>query len=311
MVAKQSKLGEILVAQGALSKEDCDFVRTIVDKHVARSGSPKSSLELLKQHEPITEAKDQLQTIFDGNLELDDPSNYATKGDATTVWVPEEGHDGSRFVRLRHLASGGLGIVSVARDQELDREVALKELSDRKRTSVDAYERFVAEAKITGNLEHPSIVPIYGLGVTADGSPYYAMRLIRGKSLQEEIKQLHHSRNSSDSQRALHFSDFDAEHLRKLLRSLAMACNAVAYANSRGVIHRDLKPSNIMLGKFGETLVVDWGLAKAMGVAKDAPLRSEAPIQDSRESDNSATVMGSVLGTPATWLPSKLKGGSI
>ena len=303
MVEKSSRLGAILVKQGAISEADCDFIRSIVDKHVARSGSPKSSLELLKQHEPIADAKEKLQTIFDGNTSADvQPINH----DGTTIWIPDSSENKSRFVRLRHLASGGLGVVSVARDQELEREVALKELSDRKRTSGDAYERFVSEAKITGNLEHPGIVPIYGLGATADGSPYYAMRLIRGKSLQEEIEILHGGKRANRTPSK--FSKFDAEHLRKLLRSLGMACYAVAYANSRGVIHRDLKPGNIMLGKFGETIVVDWGLAKASGAPEDSVLRSEPPVHDSRESHGSATIMGAVLGTPGYMSPEQANG---
>ena len=303
MVAKSSHLGEILVKQGAITESDCEFVRSIVNKHVARSGSPKSSLELLKQHVPISDANEKIQTIFEGGTAED---AHAVSADGTTIWIPGASEHDSRFVRLRHLASGGLGVVSVARDQELEREVALKELSDRKRASNDAYERFVAEAKITGNLEHPGIVPIYGLGVTLDGSPYYAMRLIRGKNMQEEIVLLHGGRNGVRAGKK--FSQLDAEHLRKLLRSLGMACNAVAYAHSRGVIHRDLKPGNIMLGKFGETIVVDWGLAKASGTANDSILRSEAPVHDSRDSSGSATVRGSVLGTHGYMSPEQASG---
>src|SRR5262249_59901748 len=109
----------------------------------------------------------------------------------------------------------------------------------------------------TGGLEHPGIVPVYGLGKYADGRPYYAMRFIRGDSLQEAIARFHRAEKPGrdPSERRLAFRD--------LLGRFVAVCQAVAYAHSRGVLHRDLKPGNVMLGKYGETLVVDWGLAKA------------------------------------------------
>ncbi len=302
MVAKSSGLGEILIQLGALTLEDYEFVKLIVQKHVARSGSPKSSLEKLKQHE-LSDAENQVQTILHGGTVKD---NCLIRHDVTTIWGDSEHSGNSRFLPLRELATGGLGIVSVARDQELEREVALKEMLKSSRLSPDALERFVAEAKITGNLEHPGIVPIYGLGTTADGSPYYAMRLIRGRSLQEEIELLQGTKRRNSEKR--NYNDLDLDHLRRLLRSLTMACNAVAYAHSRGVIHRDLKPSNVMLGKFGETIVVDWGLAKVIGDVEQSHMRSEPPVRDSRDSHDSATLMGAVMGTPAYMSPEQADG---
>ena len=122
--------------------------------------------------------------------------------------------------------------------------------------------RFVLEAEITGGLEHPGIVPVYGLGSYADGRPFYAMRFIRGDSLKEAIAAFHadETLKNDPGRRSLE--------LRKLLRRFVDVCNAIDYAHSRGVLHRDLKPANVMVGKYGETLVVDWGLAKAMGKAE-------------------------------------------
>src|SRR5262249_18134413 len=122
-------------------------------------------------------------------------------------------------------------------------------------------QRFLVEAEITGGLEHPGIVPVYGLGTYGDGRPYYAMRFIRGDSLKEAIKHFHAEAapNADPGPRSLE--------LRKLLGRFVDVCNAIEYAHSRGVLHRDIKPSNVIIGNHGETLVVDWGLAKAVGRA--------------------------------------------
>src|SRR5262249_11339842 len=117
--------------------------------------------------------------------------------------------------------------------------------------------RFLLEAEVTGGLEHPGIVPVYGLGAYPDGRPFYAMRFIQGESLQEAIRRFHEAEGPKrdPGERSLG--------LRELFGRFVAVCNAVAFAHSRGVLHRDLKPANVMLGGYGETLVVDWGLAKA------------------------------------------------
>ena len=122
--------------------------------------------------------------------------------------------------------------------------------------------RFVLEAEITGGLEHPGIVPVYGLGSYGDGRPYYAMRFVRGDSLKETIAAFHadETLKNDPGRRSLA--------LRKLLRRFVDVCNAIDYAHTRGVLHRDIKPANVIVGKHGETLVVDWGLAKALGKAE-------------------------------------------
>ena len=174
--------------------------------------------------------------------------------------VGEPSLAGQRFRILRPHASGGLGEVFVARDEELHREVALKQIQDRYADHPESRSRFLLEAEITGGLEHPGIVPVYGLGHYPDGRPFYAMRFIRGDSLKEAIEQFHRADGQpgrDPGERALA--------LRQLLRRFVDVCNAIAYAHSRGVLHRDLKPGNVMLGPYGETLVVDWGLAKPIG----------------------------------------------
>ena len=118
------------------------------------------------------------------------------------------------------------------------------------------------EAEITGGLEHPGIVPVYGLGHDDDGRPFYAMRFIKGDSLKEAIEQFHQRRQDRPQARASGMLE-----LQKLLRRFLDVCNAIAYAHSRGVLHRDIKPGNIMVGQYGETLVVDWGMAKVVGTS--------------------------------------------
>jgi tetratricopeptide (TPR) repeat protein len=206
----------------------------------------------------------------------------------------------SRFQRLRLHARGGLGEVHVALDEELRREVAIKELKAERAKSPANQARFLREAEITGSLEHPGIVPVYGLGWHGDGRPFYAMRLIRGESLGAALKRFHAAELGETGSREME--------LRKLLRRFLDVCNAVAYAHSRGVIHRDLKPENIMLGPFGETLVVDWGVAKVLGWPH-RPLE-EQPPGDSGLADQHGlqTLPGSVLGTPSFMSPEQAEG---
>src|SRR5262249_40182264 len=157
-------------------------------------------------------------------------------------------------------AQGGLGVVSVAFDEELHREVALKEIQERYASESEPRSRFLLEAEITGSLEHPGIVPVYGLGHHPDGRPFYAMRFVRGESLKEVIARFHGLRGPSNAANGAAKAGADSLghslEFRRLLARFLDVCNAIAYAHSRGVLHRDLKPGNILLGPFGETLVV-------------------------------------------------------
>jgi tetratricopeptide (TPR) repeat protein/tRNA A-37 threonylcarbamoyl transferase component Bud32 len=205
-----------------------------------------------------------------------------------------------RFRILRPHARGGLGAVFVALDNELHREVALKQILDRHADDPVSRARFLLEAEVTGGLEHPGIVPVYGLGTYGDGRPYYAMRFVRGESLKEAIDRFHadEALRRDLGQRSLE--------LRKLLRRFTDVCNAIDYAHSRGVLHRDIKPSNVIVGKHGETLVVDWGLAKATGWAD--PNSDEPTLLPNSPSGSSETLPGSALGTPAYMSPEQARG---
>jgi serine/threonine-protein kinase len=223
--------------------------------------------------------------------------------------------DGQRFRLLRPHARGGLGEVFVAVDAELHREVALKQILESHADDPVSRQRFIAEAEITGGLEHPGVVPVYGLGAYGSGRPYYAMRFIKGESLKEAIERFHGRVGTAHQECADGRDTVGSAHptgpgrhaleLRKLLRRFLDVCNAIDYAHSRGVIHRDVKPANIILGKHGETLVVDWGLAKAIGRAD--PSVGEQSITPS-SSGSSETLPGSALGTPAYMSPEQATG---
>jgi tetratricopeptide (TPR) repeat protein/tRNA A-37 threonylcarbamoyl transferase component Bud32 len=213
---------------------------------------------------------------------------------ATAVYRPQRHHD-----------HGGLGVVFTAHQEELDRLVALKRIRP-DRLHHAARRRFLREAAILARLQHPGIVPIYGLGQD-EGGPFYTMPFIQGQTLQEALEAFHRdeSLGRDPGGRSLHF--------RGLLQRFIAACNTVAYAHDQGVVHRDLKPSNLMLGPYGETLVMDWGLAKRLGGDEPA---AEAGGEDAAPSPSPSpspapgdvTAVGDILGTPQYMSPEQARG---
>jgi WD40 repeat protein/tRNA A-37 threonylcarbamoyl transferase component Bud32 len=294
---KDKPLGQILVNQQALRPDERDALDGLVAKHLARHQDDLAkSLAAVAVPMPL---RDELRSLVDGDLQAS-LAHVADELPSTVAYVP--GPDGARYHVLRPHARGGLGEVFVALDQELHREVALKEIDAKHADDPNSRGRFVREAEITGGLEHPGVVPVYGLGRHADGRPFYAMRFIRGETLKDAIARFHGSQKQPLARGNLEF--------RQLLGRLAAVCNAVAYAHSRGVIHRDLKPSNVMLGPYGETLVVDWGLAKAVGrePAEGGGLPAEPTLVPVLSDGDSDTRTGAALGTPAFMSPEQAAG---
>jgi serine/threonine protein kinase len=234
----------------------------LVEEHLKLHGNDtQKSLAALSS---IASVRDELAHIADGDIQASLPHVAARRNDqnndlvGTVVPTIAGGSTSARarFLILRPHAKGGLGQVSVARDTELNRDVALKEIQTQYAFDPQFQSRFELEAKVTGNLEHPGIVPVYGLGHTPDGRPFYAMRFVKGNSLETAVRRFH----EAEKQPGRNPGQSTLE-LRELLGRFIDVCDAIAYAHSRGVLHRDLKPGNIMLGQYGETLVVDWGRA--------------------------------------------------
>lgn len=201
----------------------------------------------------------------------------------------------------RILAKGGMGAILSARDTSIQRTVALKVILTGAEASDEHVHRLVAEARITGQLEHPSIVPLHELGVTPDGVVYYTMRLVEGVTLSDVLEKIQNKDAAA----------IEKYPLRTLLTAFQKICDAVAFAHSRGVVHRDLKPDNIMLGEFGEVFVMDWGLAKRVrgggGEMDTTSIRKSAPVEDF-SGDGFKTLSGQVKGTPRYMAPEQAEG---
>ena len=205
---------------------------------------------------------------------------------------------GPRYIRTRLHATGGIGRVWLAFDGVLGREVALKELRPERSGDRHFTNRFLNEARITGRLEHPGIVPVYELTRRPeDGRHFYTMRFVRGRTLTEAIRAYHEKRTTGRVGPLERVA---------LLNAFVATCHAVDYAHSRGVIHRDLKGQNVVLGDFGEVIVLDWGFAKVLDQADDSA--ATPPDLLAGESSPGHTVPGQVLGTPAYMAPEQAEG---
>jgi serine/threonine-protein kinase len=295
---KAKSLGNILQDQGALAEDERAVLDALVARHLRKhGGDPECSLAAVGPAGAVASVREELRRLADPDLD----ASLAHAGAAPAAGNPDGvggttvdhvGEDDAplcspvRYRVLRPHARGGLGEVFVAEDQELHREVAFKEIQRPHAHDPHSRGRFLREAAVNGQLEHPGVVPVYGLGSYRDGRPFYAMRFIRGESLKEAIQRFHaaDAPGRDVGERALA--------LRQLLGQFVAVCNAVAFAHSRGVIHRDLKPSNVMLGQYGETLLVNWGLAKVLGRPEGEPAGEEMTL---RPTSGDAVPLGAAL----------------
>ncbi len=194
---------------------------------------------------------------------------------------------GHRFEILGEIARGGMGVILRGRDPEFDREVAVKVLQERYRDRPEMARRFVEEARIAGRLQHPGLVPIFERGTFADGLPYYAMKLVRGRTLADLFAERPDPAHDRD----------------RLLDVFLKVAQTAAYAHSRGIIHRDLTPANVMVGEYGEVQVMDWGLARLL--PRDEPTGEEASA-DAVPGESPHTV--AAMGTPGYMAPEQVGG---
>ncbi|MBX3247419.1 MAG: serine/threonine protein kinase [Myxococcales bacterium] len=198
--------------------------------------------------------------------------------------------DPERYAGRGVLGEGGMGEVRLSRDLRIGRDVAMKVMLPGRAADPNARARFLREALIQGQLEHPSIVPVHDIGETVGGDPYFTMKRIRGETLSDILSAM----RRGDAEVVAKYP------VRRMLQGFAQACLAVDFAHSRGVVHRDLKPANLMLGDFGEVYVLDWGIARVLGASEGGALDSETiPAVD--------TSVGTVLGTPGYVAPEQIR----
>src|SRR5262249_16054246 len=271
---------ELLVERGWLTSNDQSHVEYLLARKLQRhAGDVRASLAAStpgELKEALASLDDDIQRSLDG---LSPAANGVS---VQTIAFQPEGR--GRYTLLQMHAKGGIGKVWLARDQDLGREVALKELLPERGSHPAVLARFLEEARITGQLEHPGIVPVYELTRHADSQqPFYTMRFLKGRTLTDATR-VFHERPTTGQPVPLE--------LRELLTAFVAVCNAVAYAHSRRVLHRDLKPRNVVLGDFGEVMILDWGLAKVIGTADDS---SQLPVEV-EETGRGETMQGQVLG---------------
>ena len=306
---EQRTLPERLQAKGMLTPDRRQMLEKVVDEALAaHGGDSRGALDTLGGGEAI-------YAIFGGlpnGLAATAPTLPASLEGPSTTLVDLDAVTGEakgRYVfrggrETAEIGRGGIGRVLVAHDGHLGREIAVKELlnpgggvselaSDLDPTTATTAQvaRFLREARVTGQLEHPNIVPVYEVGSRKDGTLYYTMKLVRGKTFDEALE--------------------DCDSLKDRLRLLPHyvdLCQALAYAHSRGVIHRDIKPHNVMVGEFGETVVLDWGLAKVKGKADIRGEELEHEIELFRDAAAGKTMYGTAVGTPAYMSPEQAEG---
>jgi eukaryotic-like serine/threonine-protein kinase len=287
-------LQDVLVERGWISPADTPHLEYLLQRALhEHQGDAKAALAALpsaaRRSLAALEVLDSQSTMAASAL----PADSARP--RTPTW---DGALEKRYAFMSLHGTGGIGRVWLARDKHLDREVALKELLPDKAGNAKIAARFLREARLTGQLEHPGIVPVYELASRGDtNQPFYTMRLVRGRTLAGAIDAYHAKRAQGQA---------DPLDFVNLLTAFAAVCHTIAYAHSRGVLHRDLKGDNVILGDFGEVIVLDWGLAKLVGQPdEEAELfRAEAAgVQDP-----TLTVQGDVVGTPAYMAPEQAEG---
>src|SRR5262245_48607472 len=291
---KDCPLADLLVERGWIQPEDRDHVDYLLSRKLEKyGGDARAGLATV----PV-EVRRSLAAVEDESIRrsLADPED---NGSSAQLTADDTRGRRDRYTLTRLHELGGIGQVWLAHDPELGREVALKELRPDRAASPAHRARFLREAQITGQLEHPGVVPVYELARPPDGDePYYTMRFVRGRTLTEAAEDFHKRRAEGRSQQL---------DLLTLLNAFVVVCNTIAYAHARGILHRDIKGQNVVLGDFGEVVLLDWGLAKPIGRPEEAEV---APVllRDPEVAGATQTIQGQAVGTPAYMSPEQAGG---
>lgn len=302
---KGKPLSDHMITLGFMDDEARDDIMRMIKRRMAKHDDDVRASLMASITPDILPVIDQvqdeeIQQSLAGEVATIDPSAIDAGGNIELMHTID--HDATtrdRYTLSRLQGRGGVGQVWVARDQDLGRDVALKELRTETGDRESIKKRFLQEARITGQLEHPGIVPVYELSETDnEGRPFYTMRFVRGQTLRDAIRAYH---------KKLAAGEAEALELVQLLGNFIDICHALSYAHSRDVLHRDLKSENVIIGSYGETVVLDWGLAKLIGEDEDESIDQLPRIHVSGD-DVSRTLDGQVLGTPAYMPPEQAEG---
>ena len=292
---KQEPLADLLVSRGWIEPADKAHVEYLLERKLRKhDGNAHASLAAIPD-----DLKRSLAALEDDDIQRSLAGAPPLPPESQLATIDYGPAQAERYCRLRLHATGGIGRVWLAHDSDLGRDVALKELRPERAEHATLGARFLQEAQITGQLEHPGIIPVYELVRARDGrQPFYTMRFVKGRTLSEAARAYHDKRLAGQA---------DALELPALLNAFVTVCNTVAYAHSRGVIHRDLKGQNVILGDFGEVVVLDWGLAKLVG-RPEGEATAPAVVCDDVGADSGHTAPGQALGTPAYMAPEQAAG---
>jgi PAS domain S-box-containing protein len=292
---KTERLADLLVERGWIEPADKAHVEYLLERKLRKyGGNAHASLAAIPD-----DIKRSLAALGDNDIQRSLAGAPLAAESDSVATIDDVAGRAERYCRLRLHATGGIGRVWLAHDDHLGRDVALKELRPERADEATLRARFLQEAQITGQLEHPGIIPVYELAHARDGGqPFYTMRFVKGRTLSEAARAYHDRRSAGQA---------DALELPQLLNAFATVCNTVAYAHARGVIHRDLKGQNVLLGDFGEVVVLDWGLAKRVG-QPEAEAGACSVVLDGVGADSGYTVQGQALGTPAYMAPEQAAG---
>jgi serine/threonine-protein kinase len=294
----ERRLADVLLERRLITDDDRREIERKVERKIKKHGNAKASLAAAAG----ADVRDLIRSVDHPEIHNSISSLPPAIGHLLieTVIPPHE-PESPRYTLTRMHAEGGLGRVWLARDRDLNRGVALKEIRPHHASNGELWRRFLKEAQITGQLEHPNIVPVYELARRKeDDQPFYTMRFVRGQSLLGAIREFHRGRAGRAP---------DALALHSLLGAFLKVCDAIAYAHSRGVVHRDLKPENIVLGGYGEVVVLDWGLAKLVDAPEETSEQEtelDERIAVSPEAQGDKT--HGVVGTPCYMAPEQVAG---